>query len=70
MFYTLCILLILQRQARTKASDLNETGVDLELIHMQKPGESFDVSRFYKVIYTQSTVKPRFVATISSVTFW
>lgn len=38
----------LQRQARAKASDLNETGIDLELIHMQKPGESFDVSRFYK----------------------
>lgn len=38
----------LQRQARTKASDLSETGIDLELMHLQKPGESFDVSKFYK----------------------
>nr|XP_022332016.1 X-ray repair cross-complementing protein 5-like [Crassostrea virginica] len=38
----------LQRQAKTKASDLNETGIDLELMHLQKPNESFDVAKFYK----------------------
>ncbi|XP_067655982.1 X-ray repair cross-complementing protein 6-like [Haliotis asinina] len=42
-----------QRQAKTKASDLHETGIDLELMHMQKPGERFDVSKFYKdLLYT------------------
>lgn len=39
----------LQRQAKTKASDLNETGIDLELMHLQLPGETFDVTKFYKV---------------------
>ncbi|XP_064634818.1 X-ray repair cross-complementing protein 6-like [Lineus longissimus] len=38
----------LQRQAKTKAGDLHENGIDLELMHMQKPGENFDVSLFYK----------------------
>lgn len=38
----------LQRQAKTKASDLNETGIDLELMHLQQEGESFDVTKFYK----------------------
>lgn len=38
----------LQKQAKTKASDLNETGVDLELMHLQLPGETFDVNKFYK----------------------
>ncbi|XP_061181426.1 X-ray repair cross-complementing protein 5-like [Saccostrea echinata] len=43
----------LQRQAKTKASDLNETGIDLELMHLQKPNESFNVSKFYKdLLYT------------------
>ncbi|KAL5006717.1 hypothetical protein ScPMuIL_015523 [Solemya velum] len=43
----------LQRQARTKASDLNETGIDLELMHLQQPGEDFEVSKFYKdLLYT------------------
>ncbi|ESO97963.1 hypothetical protein LOTGIDRAFT_182021 [Lottia gigantea] len=43
----------LQRQARTKANDLNETGIDLELMHMQKQGQTFDVSKFWKdLIYT------------------
>lgn len=43
----------LQRQAKTKASDLNETGIDLELMHLQKDGESFDVTKFYKdLLYT------------------
>ena len=38
-----------QKQAKTKASDLNETGIDLELMHLQLPGETFDVNKFYKV---------------------
>ncbi|CAG2236472.1 G22P1 [Mytilus edulis] len=38
----------LQRQARTKASDLNETGIDLELMHLIQEGETFDVTKFYK----------------------
>ncbi|XP_060576657.1 X-ray repair cross-complementing protein 6-like [Ruditapes philippinarum] len=43
----------LQRQAKTKASDLNETGIDLELMHLQLPGETFDVTKFYKdLLYT------------------
>ncbi|KAK3104193.1 hypothetical protein FSP39_025165 [Pinctada imbricata] len=43
----------LQRQAKTKASDLYETGIDLELMHLQKSGESFDVNKFYKdLLYT------------------
>ncbi|XP_052799774.1 X-ray repair cross-complementing protein 5-like [Mya arenaria] len=43
----------LQRQAKTKASDLNETGIDLELMHLQLPGHTFDVNKFYKdLLYT------------------
>ncbi|XP_052229441.1 X-ray repair cross-complementing protein 5-like isoform X2 [Dreissena polymorpha] len=38
----------LQRQAKTKASDLKETGIELELMHLQLPGDKFDVSKFYK----------------------
>ncbi|XP_061764972.1 X-ray repair cross-complementing protein 6 isoform X1 [Nerophis ophidion] len=34
------------RQARTKASDLKETGVFVDLMHLMKPG-GFDVSIFY-----------------------
>ncbi|XP_069052961.1 X-ray repair cross-complementing protein 6 isoform X1 [Lepisosteus oculatus] len=34
------------RLARTKAADLKETGVILDLIHLQKPG-GFDLSRFF-----------------------
>ncbi|XP_018540942.1 X-ray repair cross-complementing protein 6 isoform X1 [Lates calcarifer] len=34
------------RQARTKASDLKETGVVIDLMHMMKPG-GFDVSLFF-----------------------
>lgn len=34
------------RQARTKASDLKETGVIIDLIHLMKPG-GFDVSSFF-----------------------
>uniref|UniRef100_A0A3Q4AJU1 DNA helicase n=1 Tax=Mola mola TaxID=94237 RepID=A0A3Q4AJU1_MOLML len=34
------------RQARTKASDLKETGVIIDLMHLMKPG-GFDVSSFF-----------------------
>ncbi|XP_003961577.2 X-ray repair cross-complementing protein 6 [Takifugu rubripes] len=34
------------RQARTKASDLKETGVFIDLMHLMKPG-GFDVSTFF-----------------------
>ncbi|KAM7371127.1 hypothetical protein PAMP_010619 [Pampus punctatissimus] len=34
------------RQARTKASDLKETGVVIDLMHLKKPG-GFDVSLFF-----------------------
>lgn len=37
------------RQARTKASDLKETGVIIDLMHMMKPG-GFDVSSFFRDI--------------------
>lgn len=37
-----------QVQARTKASDLYNTGIDLELIHLVRPGQTFDVNKFYK----------------------
>ncbi|XP_070552798.1 X-ray repair cross-complementing protein 6-like [Ptychodera flava] len=37
-----------QRQAKTKAKDLNELGIDLDLMHMQSPGRSFDLSKFYQ----------------------
>ncbi|CAN9508897.1 unnamed protein product [Ophioblennius macclurei] len=37
------------RQARTKASDLKETGVVIDLMHLMKPG-GFDVSLFYRDI--------------------
>lgn len=42
-------MIFFQRQAKAKANDLNETGIDLELMHLQQEGESFDVTKFYKV---------------------
>lgn len=38
----------LQLQAKTKASDLKNNGIDLELIHLVHPGQTFDVTKFYK----------------------
>nr|KAG5686071.1 hypothetical protein BaRGS_030686 [Batillaria attramentaria] len=38
-----------QIQARTKAIDLKNNGIDLELIHLIPPGQTFDVNKFYKV---------------------
>ncbi|XP_007907750.2 X-ray repair cross-complementing protein 6 [Callorhinchus milii] len=37
------------RTARTKASDLQETGIILDLLHLRKPG-GFDISIFYRDI--------------------
>ncbi|XP_074659916.1 X-ray repair cross-complementing protein 5-like [Tubulanus polymorphus] len=38
----------LRNQAIRKAKDLYETGIQLDLMHMQKPGQTFDVTAFYK----------------------
>lgn len=43
---------LFKRQAKTKAGDLKETGIELELMHLQKPNESFEVDKFYKVSHT------------------
>ncbi|KAK2118804.1 X-ray repair cross-complementing protein 6, partial [Saguinus oedipus] len=34
-------------QVRTKASDLRDTGIFLDLMHLKKPG-GFDISLFYR----------------------
>ncbi|XP_025085058.1 X-ray repair cross-complementing protein 5-like [Pomacea canaliculata] len=39
---------IYQKQACTKAGDLHDAGIDLELIHLSRPGQKFDVNKFYK----------------------
>uniref|UniRef100_UPI00398E7276 X-ray repair cross-complementing protein 6 isoform X2 n=1 Tax=Pristiophorus japonicus TaxID=55135 RepID=UPI00398E7276 len=41
------------RMARTKASDLRETGIILDLLHLRKPG-GFDTSLFYRDIVSVS----------------
>ncbi|GFS25608.1 X-ray repair cross-complementing protein 5-like [Elysia marginata] len=38
----------MRQQAEAKAGDLYNNGIDLELMHLQNPGESFDISKFYK----------------------
>lgn len=38
----------LQNQARTKAMDLNNTGIELEVIHLLLPGQTFDIRKFYR----------------------
>jgi len=43
-----CVLL--QRQAVAKVEDLQQNGIDLELMHMPPPDRPFDVQAFYKVI--------------------
>ncbi|KAI8489562.1 X-ray repair cross-complementing protein 6 [Branchiostoma belcheri] len=41
----------LQRQAKTKAKDLEGLGINTELLHMNKPGgEPFDITKFYQDI--------------------
>ncbi|XP_022106423.1 X-ray repair cross-complementing protein 6-like [Acanthaster planci] len=39
-----------QRQAKTKAKDLHEIGIDIELMHLAQPGKEFDYSKFYQDI--------------------
>lgn len=39
----------LQNQARTKAKDLHESNIDIDLMHIQRPNQEFDTSKFYKV---------------------
>ena len=41
-----CLSLSSQRQAKTKARNLAENGVEIELMHI---GQDFDVSLFYQV---------------------
>ncbi|RUS91305.1 hypothetical protein EGW08_000919 [Elysia chlorotica] len=38
----------MRQQAEAKASDLNNNGIDLELMHLQNPNETFDIEKFYK----------------------
>jgi ATP-dependent DNA helicase 2 subunit 1 len=39
----------LQRQAKTKAKDMADTGIDIELLYLPPPdGSSFNLSRFYQ----------------------
>ncbi|KAK3779917.1 hypothetical protein RRG08_054170 [Elysia crispata] len=38
----------MRQQAEAKASDLNNNGIDLELMHLQNPNETFDINKFYK----------------------
>lgn len=40
----------LQRQARTKAKDLHEVNIDIELLHLTTPGKEFNFSEFYQDI--------------------
>ncbi|GFY74650.1 hypothetical protein TNIN_366211 [Trichonephila inaurata madagascariensis] len=40
----------LQLQARTKAKDLHESNIDIDLMHIQRPNQEFDPSKFYKDI--------------------
>ncbi|XP_071954852.1 X-ray repair cross-complementing protein 5-like [Antedon mediterranea] len=39
-----------QRQAKTKANDLNSIGIEIDLMHLKLPGQNFDVSKFYQDI--------------------
>ncbi|PIK56415.1 putative X-ray repair cross-complementing protein 6 [Apostichopus japonicus] len=43
----------LQRQARTKAKDLHEVNVDIELLHLSDQGKEFKFGDFYQdIVYT------------------
>lgn len=48
----------LQLQAKTKAKDLFDVGIDTDLMHIQKSDKVFDVSRFYKDIIFSSEDEP------------
>ena len=38
----------------TKVEDMNHNGISLELMHINKDGENFDVTAFYKVFYKKN----------------
>lgn len=42
----------LKRQVETKARDLAEIGITIDLLHMAKPGQRFDFKAFYANIVT------------------
>ena len=33
-----------------KAADLHQNGIDIDLMHINKPGKSFEVDLFFKVM--------------------
>jgi len=39
-----------------KVEDLQQNGIDLELMHMPPPDRPFDVQAFYKVLYAVLSV--------------
>jgi len=42
-----------QRQAVAKFEDLQQNGIDLELMHMSPPDRPFDIQAFYKVLLSR-----------------
>ena len=42
---------LLQRQAVAKVEDLQQNGIDLELMHMSPQDRPFDIQAFYKVFH-------------------
>lgn len=40
---------LIQRQAVAKAEDLRQNGIDLELMHMNRPDKQFNIKTFYEV---------------------
>jgi len=47
---------VLQRQAVAKIEDLQQNGINLELMHMSPSDRPFDVQAFYKVLYVMFSV--------------
>ena len=43
-------LFVVQRQAIVKSDDLHQNGIEIELMHINKPGQMFDVDLFFKVM--------------------
>jgi hypothetical protein len=46
----------LKRQAATKAHDLGDIGITVDLLHMAKPGQRFDFKAFFASIVTFNDV--------------
>ena len=61
----------LQRQAASKAEDLHQNAINVELMHMNTPTTVFDVNAFYKVsarfLQGQCTLSARSVYTFYEV---